>query len=313
MPCIHPSPRSRRIPRLALALAALPLAACGHTAVEWEDGTRELAEPAAVADTSAASAARSPLARLALEPAGAARLVVAPRPETSPAAADPAACAGSLRAAPAAGAEWHAVWWSRRPDSSVVLRAARSDDGGRSWGAPVPVDARDQGRIGCDRPVPDVVADTASGYVHVAYWLTAPEGPGVFFSHSMERGAMYHAPVAITYGARPAAASIAAWRDTVAVLHEDANADRAPLGLALSRTSGHIFEERLVVPAAGDGMVEPLVALHGDRVAIAWRGTPRLDAGVQPESRGAVHRGATASGPRVARVGRVADLRGRSE
>lgn len=301
-----PSPRARPGARrtfLAAALATallLTLGACAPEPVTWEDGTRDLGAPPATSG-----------ARLAVDSAGAPRLATPVAGATAPVAAD-SLCPGSLRIAAATPAEWHAVWWTLRADTTALLLAARSDDGGASWKPPVPVDARDQGRRGCDRPAPDVAADAATGYVHVVYWLTAPEGPGVFFAHSMEHGEMYHAPVAITYGARPAAASIAAWRDTVAVAHEDANADRAPLGLALSRTSGHIFEERLAVPAAADGMTSPLVALRGDRLVVAWRPAPRLDAGVQPEAR-AARADSAALGGWIARAGRIAALRGRAE
>ena len=61
----------------------------------------------------------------------------------------------------------------------------------------MPVDTLDRGTRGCARPSPAISFDPAGGYVHVVYFLDAPEGPGVFFAHSMDRGATLHSPVAI--------------------------------------------------------------------------------------------------------------------
>jgi hypothetical protein len=135
----------------------------------------------------------------------------------------------------------------------------------------VAVDGRDRGVLGCGRPAADLAVDSASGYVDVVYFLQAPEGPGVFFSHSMDEGAMFHAPVAVVYGDRPASASVAAHHDTVAVAYEDPNGDRPRIWLALSRTDGHVFEWRgIEVSGANVASGSPRVAVRGRRVAVAW-------------------------------------------
>ena len=104
------------------------------------------------------------------------------------------ACAGSIRVALSgeSGAERYAAWWAPRADSSATLLAARSTDGGQSWSVPEPVDTADHTPVGCKRPAPAIAADSASGYVHVAYGMRDPQGAGVFFSHSMDRGRMFH-------------------------------------------------------------------------------------------------------------------------
>jgi hypothetical protein len=131
------------------------------------------------------------------------------------------------------------------------------------------VDSVDRSSVGCARPAPAIAADSASGYVHVAYSMRAPEGTGVFFSHSMERGHMFHSAVPIVYGDALTDVAIASLGDTVAVAWIQPGGKRPGLGLALSRTMGHIFEYRLAVPGAGDAS-DPAVALASGRVALAW-------------------------------------------
>lgn len=183
----------------------------------------------------------------------------------------PGACAGSARVAlvGGGGAERYVAWWAPRNDSSTALVLARSVDGGVSWSAPEPVDTADHSLTGCKRPAPAIVADSASGYVHVAYAMRDAQGAGVFFSHSMARGQMFHAPVTIVYGERLVDVAIAARGDTVAVVYVDPSADHPPLGLALSHTMGHIFEQRLSVPATTDAG-EPAIAIAPGKLAVGW-------------------------------------------
>src|SRR5215208_88770 len=164
------------------------------------------------------------------------------------------------------------TWWAVRPDGGALLLAARSDDRGATWGAPVPVDTLDRGGRGCARPAPSIAYDPTGGYVHVVYFLDAPEGPGLFFSHSMDHGRSFHSPVAIVYGERPVEASVAADHDTVAVAYVDPNSARGRVLLALSRTAGHIFEEKAVPVSGSDGDgAAPAVALRGRTVSVSWR------------------------------------------
>jgi hypothetical protein len=184
-------------------------------------------------------------------------------------------CVTSLRATPALGGEAYAAWFVVRPDSSVRLRVARSDDGGRTWNPAVTADTTDVGRTGCGRPAPFIVADSLNAYVHLVYHLVAREGAGVFFTHTMERGALFHEAVPIVYGDRPSAASVASRGDTVVVVYEDPNSRFPRIGLALSLTQGHIFEHRLPASDETGEARMPRVALRGDRIAVAWTATQR--------------------------------------
>ena len=191
------------------------------------------------------------------------------------------ACAGSVRVALSgqSGAERYVTWWAPRPDSSAALLAARSTDGGQSWSTPEPVDTADHTPVGCKRPAPAIAADSASGYVHVAFALLGREGPGLFYAHSMDGGAMFHAAVPILYGDRLGRASVAADGDVVVVAFEDPNSRAPRIGLALSHTMGHIFEDRLMpISDDNESAWRPLVAVQGRRLAVAWlRGDPSDD------------------------------------
>lgn len=136
-------------------------------------------------------------------------------------------------------------------------------------------DSGDRGRTGCRRTPLSIAVDSLDGYVHVVYFMAAAEGPGVFCAHSMEGGTMFHAPVPIVYGDRPSAASIATWGDTVAVAYEDPNASVPQVWLAISHTTGHIFEERASVSSSSASATRPSIALRGDRIAVAWHEAER--------------------------------------
>jgi len=236
----------------AAALCVL-LAACADQPVDWSTSRVDSARGAVVVtpdgtlrpDSLAALAARLP----------------------SP---DAAMCPGSLVVARAAGRVFGA-WWRVRPDSSAVLLAARTDDEGGRWSAPSPVDTTDVGVTGCRRAPPAIAADSASGYVHVAFALVGKEGPGLFFAHSMDGGATFHAAVPIFYGEQLGRSSVAADGDHVVVAFEDPNSRTPRVGLALSRTMGHIFEERILPVSDDNGTAtHPRAAIRGRRVAVAW-------------------------------------------
>lgn len=181
------------------------------------------------------------------------------------------ACPASARVAPggASGTERYVAWWAPRADSSAALLSARSTDGGRSWSAPEPVDTADHRPTGCNRPAPAIAADSSSGYVHVAYSMRDAQGAGIFFSHSMDRGKMFHWPVTITYGEHLTDVAIAVRGDTVAIAYIEPSSDHPQLGLALSHTMGHIFEDRLTVPSSSDAS-DPAVAIAPGRIGVAW-------------------------------------------
>ncbi len=252
------------------------LVACVPQPVRWDEAIAR--QDGTLADS----------VRLALADDGASGFAVAWTPATWP--TEPGLCVATRRAVQALALDAdaretdaretdtraaYASWFTARADSSVLLRVARSDDGGRTWNAAVTADSTDVGRTGCARPTPFLAADSLNGYVHLAYHLVAIEGAGLFFTHSMERGALFHEPVPIVYGDRPSTASVASRGDTVIVAYEDPNSRLPRLGLALSRTQGHIFESRVAASDETGEARTPLVAVRGARIVVAWTATQR--------------------------------------
>ncbi len=254
-------PRGPRSCLPLLAALALASAGCAAPPVDWAPRATAARPPGAVALDVDGTLHPDTMAALA------ARAAAPPGP----------ACAGSLRVAAARGTLF-GVWWAPRADSAAWLLSARSSDGGRSWSAPAPVDTTDAGVGGCRREPAAIAADSASGYVHVTYALQAAEGPGLFFSHSMDAGVTFHSPVPILYGERLGRTSVAADGELVAVGFEDPNSTTPRVGLALSRTMGHIFEHRILPVSDDNGSAtRPLVAVRGRRIVMAW--VPGDDAG----------------------------------
>lgn len=185
------------------------------------------------------------------------------------------ACPGSLRLAHAGG-DTYGAWWRIRPDSSSVLVAGRSVDGGRTWLVTDVADSTDRSRRGCARPAPGVAADLATHYFDIAYFLEPADGSGIFFTHTMDAphlgtpNAVFHSAVPVMFGAQPSRVSVAAVGDDVAVAYEDPNSDREMVGLALSRTMGHLFEARVVASDPDLPATHPRVALRGDTVLVEW-------------------------------------------
>jgi hypothetical protein len=230
--------------------AVLVLAvACEKPPIEWSD-------PVAAPSDSASSIVLQGDGRIA----PASRLSI-----QAPSA--PGQCAQSVRVARDSLGDVYAVWWQLRSDSTADLVLAHSSDG-RTWDTPIRVDTLDAGRVGCRRVAPSI--DAHGGSVHVAYSMAAREGPGIFASHSMDQGAMFHSPVAVVYGERIGGAAIAAKGDVVVVAYEDPNTEPRRISVALSRTMAHLFQSRMSVSPPGARARAPDVTLGNRRVAVTW-------------------------------------------
>jgi len=178
-------------------------------------------------------------------------------------------CPGSVSAV-RAGAVTFAAWWKVRADSSAELVVGRSHDGGASWESVVTADSTDHSVRGCARPEPAVAADSASGYVSIAYFIEPAAGRGIFFCHSMDGGRTFHSPVPIVFGDNTPSVSIAMSGDRVAVAYEDPNSTEPVVGVALSRTMGHIFENREAISSDNERAGQPAVALRHHTVRVWW-------------------------------------------
>lgn len=179
-------------------------------------------------------------------------------------------CLRSIRTA-RGGPDLFRVWWTSRRDSSVLLSMQHSRDNGASWDAPVAVEARDRGPRGCERPAPGVFYDSSRGNLHLVYFIEPVTGAGVFFAHSMDKGAMFHSPVPVVYGNTPSAASVVANGDSVVVVFEDPNATAPRIGIVLSHSTGHIFEARADATPDDVPAITPWVTLDHRTITVWWK------------------------------------------
>lgn len=213
-----------------------------------------------------------------------------------PAPTDSLRCTGSLRTKRTPRGTV-AVWWSAVAGNAtrVQLLSAWRDSvtaiGDTVWRTPVVVDSLDRGARnaeevaegtvqGCNRPAPGFTVDAVNGYVHVAYAMTAPEGAGVFYAHQMDPRALFEPPIPMVYGDHLGVAEVASDGEVVAVVYEDPNSGlrvqsrgdtRTRIGVAVSRTSGHVFERRMLVDGGLHAAIAPRVRVHGDTITLAWR------------------------------------------
>jgi hypothetical protein len=295
----------------------LLLVGCVGSAVQWRTG----AEP--MAGASASPSASALIIRGTKEHPRAFRLAVA-APANGLPVLGAGACLESVRwaRAPVTRHDIAVAWWAVRPDSSVVLRLARSHDDGSHWDSLPPADTRDHGVRGCARPAPGVAFDPVSGYTHLVYFLEPPEGSGVFYAHLMDLPrapstagpadtlAMFHAPVAIVYGEGPAEASVAAHGDTVLVAYQNPNGRVPQIQLAISVTAGHTFADRSDVSGPGSAAPLPSVAIDRSVIAVGGHESPApIDPTVSPSTGRDVVRIGTLRCAR-ARAVRLIDCRG---
>jgi hypothetical protein len=180
-----------------------------------------------------------------------------------------AGCPASVRTA-RKGSQLLAAWWSARSDSSSILLVSQSADGGKSWTPAVVADSTDRSVRGCGRPPPSIGADSASGYVYLAYFAEPAAGRGIFFAHSMDNGRTFHAPVPIVFGDNAAWVSVSGAGDRVAVAYEDPNSLTPSVGVAASRSMGHIFKPGELVSSDNERAHQPTVEVVGDTVRVWW-------------------------------------------
>ncbi len=203
---------------------------------------------------------------LAFDSAGQLRASTAPSSSAAPASAGQ--CRESVQVAGSSTGVRYATWWSVRADSGADLVATTSVGGG-AWREPQRVDTLDVSKTGCRRPPPAIVADGDN--VHIAYPMIAREGPGIFLTHSMDRGAIYHYPVAVVYGEKPGLASVAARGNFVVVAYEDPNSSPQRISVAISSTMAHIFQFRQAVSPPGGAVGWPAVVTDGRQVTATCR------------------------------------------
>jgi len=86
---------------------------------------------------------------------------------------------------------------------------------------------------------------------------------------------MFHSPVPVVYGNSPSVASVAAHGDSVVVVFEDPNSTTPRIGVVLSHTTGHTFDQRGQVTPDDVAAVAPWVALNHQHITVWWK-TPAI-------------------------------------
>lgn len=184
-------------------------------------------------------------------------------------------CPNSWVEASAAGGGVWSAWWQIRPDSSARLMAHFRDSLGATRRT-MTVDSVDVAPLGCARPAPAIAVDPVNGYVHIGYYMVAPEGPGLFYVHLMDpKASAFEPPVAMVYGEKPVRVAIASAHDTVAVVYEDPNSEAGRIAMSMSFTAGHLWEQtaRLIrVSTSSQHASTPqVVKLSGGELWLGWK------------------------------------------
>ena len=187
---------------------------------------------------------------------------------------DSAACPGSWVSTPLVRGNRWSAWWHVRPDSSAVLMSARSDVAGVVVQRAV-IDSVDRALLGCARPAPAIAMDSVNGYIHVGYFMVAPEGPGLFYAHLMPQySRQFERPIAIVYGEKPVRVAVASRADSVVVAYEDPNSEHGRIALSMSLTAGHLFEQTArIIPvstSSQEASAPQIVRLAGGQLWVGW-------------------------------------------
>jgi len=97
----------------------------------------------------------------------------------------------------------------------------------------------------------------------------------------MDSGRTFHSPVPIVFGDNPGFVSVAAEGDRVAVAYDDPNSVQPTIGIALSRTMGHIFKPGAPISNTNELAKQATVELRGDTIRVWWNdysANPRVSA-----------------------------------
>jgi BNR repeat-like domain len=149
----------------------------------------------------------------------------------------------------------------------------RSTDGGESWAAPVRVRADDWVYPGCPHAGPSMEVD-AKGGIHVAWWTGKEGEAGVYYARSTDGAKSFVAqPIATGERARPAHVQLAVSGARIYLAWDDGLGTTPRILLRRSADGGETFraEEPLSDPEAAASF--PVLAVHGDSVAVAWSQT----------------------------------------
>jgi hypothetical protein len=149
----------------------------------------------------------------------------------------------------------------------------RSSDGGKSWASPVRTRADDWVYPGCPHAGPSLEVD-ANGAVHVAWWTGKEGEAGIYYAKSTDGAKTFAAqPIATGDRARPAHVQLAVAGERVYLAWDDGLGETPRVLLRRSADGGERFQTEELLSEPGVAASFPVLAVHGDSVAVAWSQT----------------------------------------
>jgi BNR repeat protein len=149
----------------------------------------------------------------------------------------------------------------------------RSSDGGKTWASPVRTRADDWVYPGCPHAGPSLEVD-ANGAVHVAWWTGKEGEAGVYYAKSTDGAKTFAAqPIATGQRARPAHVQLAVAGERVYLAWDDGLGEMPRVLLRRSSDGGERFQAEELLSEPGVAASFPVLAVHGDSVAVAWSQT----------------------------------------
>jgi hypothetical protein len=149
----------------------------------------------------------------------------------------------------------------------------RSSDGGKSWAPPVRARSDDWVYPGCPHAGPSLEVD-ANGGVHVAWWTGKEGEAGVYYAKSTDGAKTFASqPIATGSRARPAHVQLAVAGASVYLAWDDGLGEMPRILLRRSKNGGERFRAEELLSEPGVAASFPVLAVHGDSVAVAWSQT----------------------------------------
>jgi hypothetical protein len=167
----------------------------------------------------------------------------------------------------------YVAWRAILPGDVRDVVVTRSDDDGATWSSPARVRADDWVYPGCPHAGPSLEVDT-EGAVHVAWWTGKEGEAGVYYAKSTDGAKTFAAqPIATGARARPAHVQLAVAGERVYLAWDDGLGEIPRVLIRRSYDGGGRFGAEELLSEPGVAASYPVLAAHGDSVAVAWSQT----------------------------------------
>jgi len=164
------------------------------------------------------------------------------------------------------------AWRHVYPGTVRDIVVARSTDQGATWSEPVRVHTDNWSFDACPHAGPAIAVDDKNT-LHVTWWTGKEGAAGVFYARSTDGGKTFSdaEPLGVAKYSRPAHVQMAlAPNDRVLVAWDDGTRQTPDVVVRVSNDGGLHFADASTVSPAGRAASFPVLAVHGDSLAIAW-------------------------------------------